>query len=72
MPQTGPQSSSNSAAPTSSTFMQGQTITVEPWPDFDRIEEVIVLESQDKELQKIMETAGEPWLAKPFNDEQGG
>jgi rod shape-determining protein MreC len=49
-----------------------QTITVEPWTDFDRIEEVIVLESQDKELQKIMETAGEPWLAKPFNDEQGG
>lgn len=49
-----------------------QTITVEPWTDFDRIEEVIVLESQDKELQKIMETAGEPWLAKPFTDEQGG
>ena len=33
VPQTGPQSSSNSAAPTSSTFMQGQTITVEPIPD---------------------------------------
>ncbi|MBC7532323.1 MAG: rod shape-determining protein MreC [Oligoflexus sp.] len=50
-----------------------QTITVEPWVNFDRIEEVIVLENHDKELQKIMETAGEDWLNKPFSDnEQAG
>ncbi|RYZ58573.1 MAG: rod shape-determining protein MreC, partial [Proteobacteria bacterium] len=30
-----------------------QTVTVEPWVNFDRIEEVIVLENNDKELQKI-------------------
>ena len=51
-----------------------QTITVEPWVNFDRIEEVIVLENHDKELQKIMETAGEDWLNKPFieNEQAGG
>ncbi len=51
-----------------------QTITVEPWVNFDRIEEVIVLENHDKELQKIMETAGEDWLNKPFreNETAGG
>jgi rod shape-determining protein MreC len=47
-----------------------QTITVEPWVNFDRIEEVIVLENHDKELQKIMETAGEDWLNKPFRDNE--
>ncbi|MBC7658356.1 MAG: rod shape-determining protein MreC [Chitinophagaceae bacterium] len=51
-----------------------QTVTVEPWVNFDRIEEVIVLDNHDKELQKIMETAGEDWLNKPFkeNEEAGG
>lgn len=51
-----------------------QTVTVEPWVRFDRIEEVIVLENHDKELQKIMETAGEDWLNKPFqeNETAGG
>lgn len=49
-----------------------QTITVEPWVNFDRIEEVIVLENHDKELQKIMETAGEDWLNKPFNENEQG
>jgi rod shape-determining protein MreC len=44
-----------------------QTITVEPWTNFDRIEEVIVLENRDKELQKVIETAGEVWLDKPIN-----
>lgn len=47
-----------------------QTITVEPWVNFNRIEEVIVLENHDKELQKIMETAGEDWLNKPFRDNE--
>ncbi len=49
-----------------------QTITVEPWTDFDSIEEVIVLENHDQELQKIMETAGDAWLNKPFEEEKGG
>jgi rod shape-determining protein MreC len=49
-----------------------QTITVEPWTDFDRIEEVIVLENHDQELQKIIETAGESWLDKPFDEQKGG
>ncbi|MCX6130188.1 MAG: rod shape-determining protein MreC [Proteobacteria bacterium] len=49
-----------------------QTITVEPWADFDRIEEVIVLENHDQELQKIIETAGESWLDKPFDEQKGG
>ena len=49
-----------------------QTITVEPWTDFDRIEEVVVLENHDQELQKIIETAGESWLDKPFDEQKGG
>ncbi len=49
-----------------------QTITVEPWTNFDRIEEVIVLENHDQELQKIIETAGDAWLNKPFEEEQKG
>lgn len=47
-----------------------QAITVEPWVNFDRIEEVIVLENHDRELQKIMETAGEDWLNKPFHENE--
>ncbi len=49
-----------------------QTITVEPWTNFDRIEEVIVLDNHDQELQKIIETAGDAWLHKPFEEEQKG
>lgn len=49
-----------------------QTITVEPWTNFDRIEEVIVLQNHDQELQKIMDTAGDAWLNKPFEEQKGG
>jgi rod shape-determining protein MreC len=49
-----------------------QTITVEPWTDFDRVEEVIILENRDQELQKIIETAGDAWLDKPFEEQKGG
>ncbi|MFW7379698.1 MAG: rod shape-determining protein MreC [Oligoflexus sp.] len=49
-----------------------QTVTVEPWVDFDRVEEVVILENHDPELQKIHETAGQDWLAKPFSEKRGG
>lgn len=49
-----------------------QTVTVEPWIDFDRIEEVVVLENHDPELQKIQETAGDNWLNQPFSEQRGG
>jgi hypothetical protein len=30
------------------------------------------LENHDQELQKIIETAGESWLDKPFDEQKGG
>jgi rod shape-determining protein MreC len=49
-----------------------QTVTVEPWVDFDRVEEVVILENHDPELQKIQETAGREWLKHPFSDQSRG
>ncbi len=41
-----------------------QSITVEPWVDHRRLEEVMVIFSQDPELEKIVETAGPAWIEK--------
>jgi rod shape-determining protein MreC len=39
-----------------------QTIAVDPWVDHRRLEEVMVIFNEDKELAKIVETAGPEWL----------
>jgi rod shape-determining protein MreC len=49
-----------------------QSVRVEPWAEFDQIEEVVVLENHDPELQKIRETAGRTWLKEPFSGSKGG
>lgn len=49
-----------------------QSITVEPWVDHRRLEEVMVIFSQDPELEKIIETAGPAWLENTINKSQGG
>lgn len=49
-----------------------QSVRVEPWAEFDQIEEVVVLENHDPELQKIRETAGRAWLKEPFSGSKGG
>lgn len=49
-----------------------QTVTVEPWVDFDRVEEIVVLENHDPELQKIRETAGYDWLNHPLQNQDKG
>jgi rod shape-determining protein MreC len=41
-----------------------QVITVEPWVDYRRLEEVMILYETDPELQKIFETAGPEWFEK--------
>jgi rod shape-determining protein MreC len=41
-----------------------QVITVEPWVDYRRLEEVIVLMRRDPEVERIAETAGAGWLEK--------
>ena len=41
-----------------------QNITIEPWVDYRRLEEVMVLNYQDLELQRILETAGNGWIEK--------
>ena len=41
-----------------------QTITVEPWVDYQRVEEVIILMTFDPEMQKIMEAVGKNWFTE--------
>lgn len=48
-----------------------QSITVEPWVDHRRIEEVMVIYSRDPELEKIVETAGPEWLDQALGDGPG-
>ena len=49
-----------------------QTITVEPWIDHRRLEEVMVIFNEDKELAKIVETAGPEWLDQAIATPEGG
>jgi len=49
-----------------------QIITVEPWVDYRRIEEVIILNNEDSELKKITETAGPAWIEKTIDGLRGG
>ena len=48
-----------------------QTISVEPWVDFDRVEEVLILDYQDKDLERIIETAGSDWFDSVFKKQKG-
>lgn len=49
-----------------------QVITVEPWVDHRRLEEVIVLLREDPELTRIAESGGADWLDKSMNPSSGG
>lgn len=49
-----------------------QTITVEPWVDHQRVEEVIVLQNSDKEINKMRETVGKGWFKKSLEGGVGG
>ena len=50
-----------------------QIITVEPWVDHRRVEEVTVLLREDPELQKITDTAGgEPWIDNTLERDHAG
>lgn len=49
-----------------------QSITVEPWVDHRRLEEVMVIYSKDPELEKIVETAGPQWLENAITKSAGG
>ena len=48
-----------------------QTIQVEPWVNYDQVEEVVVLQIKDRDTEKIVETAGAKWLEKSL-DAAGG
>ena len=41
-----------------------QAITIEPWVDYRQLEEVMVIFNNDRELAKIIETAGHGWVEK--------
>jgi rod shape-determining protein MreC len=49
-----------------------QSITVEPWIDHRRLEEVMVILSPDPELNKIVETAGPEWIEGAITNQAGG
>ena len=49
-----------------------QAITVDPWVDHRRLEEVMVIYSRDPELEVIAETAGPEWLESAITKAQGG
>lgn len=49
-----------------------QKITVEPWVDHTRLEEVMILKIDDPEIQKIIESAGEQWISSSLNKASGG
>lgn len=49
-----------------------QSITVEPWVDHRRLEEVMVILNNDPELEKLIETAGEPWIKESITGAGGG
>src|SRR5690606_27492566 len=51
---------------------RAQKITVEPWIDYRRLEEVMILFHTDQELQKIIETAGAGWLDQSLSGAAGG
>ncbi len=48
-----------------------QVITVDPWVDYRRVEEVFVIESEDRELAKLTETVGFDWLEKTIRTSDG-
>lgn len=45
-----------------------QTVAVEPWVNFGKLEEVMILFSNDPEVEKISDTAGEEWLKSAMKD----
>lgn len=48
-----------------------QSVKVEPWVQFDRIEEVVILDTHDPEIQKIIESAGNEWISDQVDREKG-
>jgi rod shape-determining protein MreC len=49
-----------------------QAVTVEPWVDYRRVEEIFVIKQRDQELEKIIETAGNEWIRNAVAKPQGG
>jgi rod shape-determining protein MreC len=49
-----------------------QTIAVEPWVDHRRLEEVMVIFSEDPDLEKIAESAGPDWIDNAISRNAGG
>jgi len=44
-----------------------QSVTVEPWVDHNRLEEVMIIFNPDPELEKIVTAAGPQWLEQALN-----
>ncbi len=49
-----------------------QAITIDPWVDHRRLEEVVVLLREDSEVEKIIDTAGTEWLSGAIERPKGG
>ena len=48
-----------------------QMITVEPWVDHRRLEEVIILQRTDPDLERIVQSGGPDWIEKSTNPAGG-
>lgn len=42
-----------------------QVITIQPWVDYHRLEEVVILKHGDQQIETITETAGQDWIHFP-------
>lgn len=41
-----------------------QVVTIEPWADYRKLEEILIIKSDDKFVNMILETAGSDWINK--------
>jgi rod shape-determining protein MreC len=49
-----------------------QTVIVEPWIDYQQVEEVVILMTPNREMSKIIDTVGDTWLEKAVKDNERG
>lgn len=49
-----------------------QTVTVAPWVDHSRLEEVMILHTFDIDVEKIKESAGTNWIKSQLGEIKGG
>ncbi len=44
-----------------------QIVTVQPWVNYEELEEVVVIHKKDEHMETIMETVGQEWMEQTLN-----